>query len=84
MAELGYGETALYGDLAYKGEIYPDLPLYTALAVSLLIEQYKKPYINSSISTTTVVSQPEVIPEDYSDAAESLLIEQYKKDYVNG
>jgi len=80
---LGYGNTAPYGEWQYKGEIYPDEE-YFNYAKSLLIEQYRKSYINSATTTSTVVVHVPVTPPDYQQAAENLLIEQYRKEYING
>ena len=79
----GYGYTAAYGELQYKGEVYPGDD-YFQLAKGLLIEQYKNDYINSGTAVVTIVSSQPELPTDYPSLAENLLIEQYKKDYING
>ncbi len=80
---LGYGQTAPYGELEYKGYDYPDEESYTDIAISNMIEQYRKSYINSSTSTSIVISSDIPIVTNYKDYAVSLIFEQYKEDYLN-
>ncbi len=82
--ELGYGQTAPYGELQYKGYDYPTETSYFDIAVSNMIEQYRKNYINTGNSTTVIVPNPVVIPAGYPDRAVNLVIAQYREDYVNG
>ncbi len=81
---IGYGNTAPYGELAYKGEIYPEVSPYFLTAKSLLLEQYKKNYINSGSTVTTIVSTPALLVADYPTQAVNLMLDQYRKEYING
>jgi len=77
---LKYNNTNEYGRLKYKGD------LTKVLSLDLLIQQYKKSYINSATTQMVqqIVSPPKISLITVGEISGLNLIQQFKKGYING